>query len=79
MCESEFISSLTAHNWQIWKSTLLTCPCHKIDRVEAVGLKSSNYTLKITIFFFFLENVKFGAILWKYDILSIATKLKFKS
>ena len=41
--------SLTARNWQKWKSTLLTCPCRKIYRVEAVGLKSSNYTLKITI------------------------------
>ena len=43
-------SILTAHNWQKWKSTFLTCPCHKIYRVDAVGLKSSNYTLKITIF-----------------------------
>ena len=25
-------------------------PCHEIYREEAVGLKSSNYTLKITIF-----------------------------
>ena len=41
---------LTAHNWQKWKSTFLTCPCHKIYRVEAVGLKSSNYTSKFTIF-----------------------------
>ena len=37
-----------AHNWQKWKSRP-TCPCHKIYRVEVVGLKSSN-TLKITIF-----------------------------
>ena len=29
------------------KSTFLTCPCHIISRVEAIGLKSSNYTLKI--------------------------------
>ena len=43
-------STLTAHNWQKLKSTFLTYPCHKIYRVEAVGLKSSNYTLKITIF-----------------------------
>ena len=42
--------SLTAHNWQKWKSIFLTCPCHEIYRVEAVGLKNSNYTLKIKIF-----------------------------
>ena len=41
---------LTVHNWQKWKSIFLTCPCHKIYREEAVGLKSSNYALKITIF-----------------------------
>ena len=40
-------TALTAHNWQKWKSTFLTCPCHKIGRVEALGLK---YTFKITIF-----------------------------
>ena len=39
--------SLTAHNWQIWKSRFLTCPCHKIYWEQAVGLKTSNYTLKI--------------------------------
>ena len=35
------------------KSIFLTCPCHKVyrvERVEAVGLLVSNYTLKITIF-----------------------------
>ena len=31
-------------------SRFLTCPCHKIHREEAVGRKSSNYTLKIVIF-----------------------------
>ena len=41
---------LTTHNWQKWKSTFLTCPCHKIYSEQAVGLESSNYTLKITIF-----------------------------
>ena len=41
---------LAAHNWQKWKSTFLTCPCHKIYRVEAVGLSIANYTLKIMIF-----------------------------
>ena len=42
--------ALTAHNWQKWKSTFLTCHCHEIYSEEAVGLKSSNYTLKIIIF-----------------------------
>ena len=32
------------------KSIFLTCPCHKIYRVEAVGLKSSNYIFKNGIF-----------------------------
>ena len=41
---------LTAHNWQKWKSTFLTCHCHKISRVETVGLNKSNYCFKITIF-----------------------------
>ena len=31
--------NLTAHNWQKWKRVFLTCPCHKIYRGEAVGLK----------------------------------------
>ena len=35
---------------------------HEIYRVEAVGLKSSNYTLKS---YDFCEYVKFGAIAWK--------------
>ena len=39
-----------------------------INRVEAVGLKTSNYTFKNTNF---VSNVKFGAISWKIDILSI--------
>ena len=43
-------SNLTAHNWQKWKRVFLTCPCHKIYREEAVGLKSCKYTWKITIF-----------------------------
>ena len=41
---------LRAHNWQKWKRVFLTCPCHKIYRDEAVGLKSCKYTWKITIF-----------------------------
>ena len=40
----------TAHNWQKWKRVFLTCSCHRIYRVEAVGLKTSNYTWKIMIF-----------------------------
>ena len=48
-CEGQCVH-LTAHNWQKWNSTFLTYPYHKIYRVEAVGLKSSSYTLKITIF-----------------------------
>ena len=31
-------SSLTAHNWQKWKRVFLTCPYHKIYRIQAVGL-----------------------------------------
>ena len=46
---------LMAHNWQKWKSILLTCPWHKIYRVEAVGLKSSNYTLKNYVFVWICE------------------------
>ena len=32
------------------KRVFLTCPCHKIYRGEAFGLKSCKYTWKITIF-----------------------------
>ena len=41
---------LTAHNWQKWKRVFLLCPCHKIYRVEAVGLRTPNYSWKIMIF-----------------------------
>ena len=34
---------IAAHHWQKWKSIFLTCPRQKVYRVEAVGLKSSNY------------------------------------
>ena len=47
--------ALTAHNWQKWKRVFLTCPCHKIYRDEAVGLKSCNI----------LEKLRF---LWKCEI-----------
>ena len=59
---------LTAHNSQKWKSTLLTCNCLKISGVEAVGLKkASSYFSNYNV----CEYVKFGAISWKIDILSI--------
>ena len=61
-------SYLTAHNWQKWKRVFLTCPCHKVYRDEAVGLKSLKIYLKN---YDFCENVKFGAISWKFDIWSI--------
>ena len=32
------LKKLTAHNWQKWKSTFLTCPCRKIYKEEAIGL-----------------------------------------
>ena len=41
---------LTAHNWQKWKRVFLKCPCHKIYRVEVVGLQRCNYTWKSMIF-----------------------------
>ena len=58
------------------KSTFLTCHCHKIYRVEAVGLK------KVQLYFSnnnFDEYVKFGAISLKMDTLSITASLKFES
>ena len=62
-------SQLTGGNWQKWKRVFLTCPCHKIYRDEAVGLtkKLQKYLKNYDI----CENVKFGAISWKFDILSI--------
>ena len=46
----EMFSQLTGGNWQKWKRVFLTCPCHKIYRDEAVGLKSCKNTWKFTIF-----------------------------
>ena len=43
-------TELTAHNWLKWKSIFLSWYRHEIYREEAVGLKNSNYTWKITIF-----------------------------
>ena len=37
---------LTAHNWQKWKSTFPTYPCHDIYREEAVDVKSYHCTFK---------------------------------
>ena len=54
-----------AHNCQ--KSVFLTCPCYEIYRDEAVGLKNCKYTWKIMMY---VEYVEFGAISWKFDILS---------
>ena len=45
-------SMLSINGWQLakMKRVFLTCPCHKMYRDEAVGLKSCKYTWKITIF-----------------------------
>ena len=61
-----WLNNSQVHNWQKWKSTFLSCHCHEIYRVEAIGLKSSNYTLKN---YDFCEYVKFVAISLKIDIL----------
>ena len=50
-------SNLTGGNWQKWKRVFLTCPCRKIYRDEAVGLKSCKYII--------LENLR---NLWKWEI-----------
>ena len=42
-----FLRHITA---QKWKGRFLTGSCHKIYRVEVVGLSTSNYTFKIPIF-----------------------------
>ena len=62
LCQGMSVLLLTAHNWQNWKSIFLTCSCHEIYWVEAVGLKNSNYTIKQ---YDFCVYVKFGAISWK--------------
>ena len=54
--------ALTAHNWQKWKRVFLTCPCHEI-----IGMKQLVYLKNYDL----CEYVKFGAISWKFDILSI--------
>ena len=60
---------LTGGNWQKWKRVFVTCSFHKIYRDEAVGLKSCKYLKNYEI----CENGKFGAISWKFDILSITS------
>ena len=75
---AQYLMDVTAHNWQKWKkSRFLTFSCHKIYREEADGQK-----FKFQLYFKnydFCECVKFGANLWKIDILSITISLKFKS
>ena len=36
----QYFTSLMGGNWQKWKRVFLTCPCRKIHRDEAVGLKN---------------------------------------
>ena len=62
------VCMLTAHNWQKWKRVLMICPCRKIYGIEAFGLKKMQIYLKN---YDFCENVKFGAISCKFDILTI--------
>ena len=42
--------ALNASQLAKWKSTIHTCPCHKMYRVEAVGQSITSYTYKIMIF-----------------------------
>ena len=51
-CTNSMRVVLTAHNWQKWKKkrVFLKCPCHEIERDEAVRLKSGKYTLKFAIY-----------------------------
>ena len=70
--------SLTTHNWQKWKRVFLTCPCQKIYRGEAVGLKSCKYTWKIRIYvnmwnlrqfrenWYFVNNCLIETRIWKF-------------
>ena len=70
-CRLSPLPTIRANKCQIGKSRFLTCSCRKIYRVEVVGLSISNYTFKITVFFFFFfEYVEFGATSWKIGILS---------
>ena len=61
---------LTAHNWQKWKRIFLKCHFYKISRVEAIDLK---------LYFKKYEYVRFGAVSWKIDNLSITAYSKLES
>ena len=41
--------SSKAHNQQKWEKILITCPRHKLNRIEAVCLENFNCTSKISI------------------------------
>ena len=66
-------------------SRLTTAKNEKVDSLHAtaikfIGQKQLVYLFPIILLNFnFCEYVKFGAILWKIDILSITAQLKFKS
>ena len=62
---SEYLN-LSAHSWQKWKSTFLTCQCHKIYREEAVCLKTS----------IILEKLRF---LWICEVLANFMKIWYLS
>ena len=63
----EYRRELTPHNWQNWKRVFFSCYCNEIYRVEAVGLKTSNFLKNYNLY----EYVKFWAISWEIDILPI--------
>ena len=54
---------------------ILECPCHKIYRMRAVGQKTSNYSLKITIF---VSMWNFGQFLEIFTILIFINKVQIK-
>ena len=58
--KSPICFSLRAHDWQKWTKSFLKCHCHKICRVQAVGLPLSNYAQNIKDFCVFWG--KFGKI-----------------
>ena len=57
------------------KSRFFICPCHNTYRVEAVGLSLFNYTFKN---YDFCEYVKFWAIPYKIDIMSINVTIEVR-
>ena len=77
-CDFLINSGLTAHNWQKWKRVFLICPCHKIYRDEAVGLKSCKNTWKLRFLWkceiwdnimkiwYFVKNCLIGARIYKF-------------